>query len=616
MFQAYHGVTGAEHQAHFNTLSGQGYRIISLSVYADPGDARYAAVWVQRPGPAWVAVHGVNSADYQTFFNTHTAQGYVPVLVTATGASNNAIFAAVFEKGIAGAWVARHGMTPGPVTASGTFDYQNQSAVNSNMILRSMAIYGTTADRRYAAIWHANPVYVKWHVHPADTASSYQTNFNAETQLAGYQLAGYRPAYVALSGDQIYCSAFKDDVVGPWVARHGMTAADYQTEFNHQNAQGFYPICVQGGGSGNNTRYAAVFAQRDIPLAREWSIDGSTTVPALSALDHTMQAFMQANGVRAAQLAVGKIGAPKFTRAYTWAEAGYRATKVSDRFLLASCSKMFLEGAVQALYDANHLTPATTVYPLLGFSHPADPRSDTITVQQLLDHTAGYDDTPTGSNFDPTYHMREIAISLGLSHPATRLDIARYMYARPLDFPPGAKSQYSNYCYLLAGAVVEKVTGMTYFDYVKKTLLDPAGITEVEVFPTQAAQRTAIEAIAEDQGFGGDPLNLASTLRIPNVYGGDGEINEVGAPNDGTGASARALTQFIHLHAVWGNGPRMANSARSGSTPGASSFAKSRGDNVDWAYVINTRDWPHGSPQTLDVLDAAIDHILDTTPIP
>ena len=261
MFQAYHGVTGAEHQTHFNTLAGQGYRMISLSVYGDPGDARYAAVWVQRPGSAWVAVHGVNSADYQTFFNTHTAQGYVPVLVTATGASNNAIFAAVFEKGIAGAWFAKHGVVSGPAGSVGTFDYWNKFAANSNMMLRSMAIYGTIADRRYAGIWHANPTYVKWHVHDADTASGYQTNFNAETQNAGYRLAGYRPAYVTLSGDQLYCSVFKDDVVGPWVARHGMTSADYQTAFDQQNAQGYYPICVQGGGSGNDTRYAAIFAQ-------------------------------------------------------------------------------------------------------------------------------------------------------------------------------------------------------------------------------------------------------------------------------------------------------------------------------------------------------------------
>ena len=93
---------------------------------------------------------------------------------------------------------------------------------------------------------------------------------------------------------------------------------------------------------------------------------------------------MRANGVRAAQLAIAKNGVMKFSRAYTWAEAGYRVTERSDRFLLASCSKMFLEGAVQALYDSGKLKPATTVYPLLGFSHPADPRSDTLQFTLLI----------------------------------------------------------------------------------------------------------------------------------------------------------------------------------------------------------------------------------------
>jgi Bacterial tandem repeat domain 1 len=78
-------VTAAVHQANFNKLSSEGYRIISLSVYGDPGDPRYAAVWVQRQGPGWVAVHGVNSAGYQDFFNKSTAAGFVPVLVSATG---------------------------------------------------------------------------------------------------------------------------------------------------------------------------------------------------------------------------------------------------------------------------------------------------------------------------------------------------------------------------------------------------------------------------------------------------------------------------------------------------------------------------------------------------
>jgi CubicO group peptidase (beta-lactamase class C family) len=617
MFEAYHGVTGAQHQTNFNSLSGQGFRMISLSVYGDPGDPRYAAVWVQRHGAAWEAVHGVDGAGYQSFFNNWTAKGYVPVLVSATGTSSHAIFAAVFEQGIVGAWFARHGMTSGPEANAGTFQNLDKTARDQKMILRSVAIYGTANDRRYAAVWHANPRFVKWHVHPSDPGANYQTTFNAETQLPGYQLAGYRPAYVALSDDQIYCSVFKDDVVGAWVARHGMTSADYQAEFDKQNAAGFYPICVQGGGTGGNTRYAAIFAKQDLPLSREWTVTG-TAVPAFAGFDHAMQTFMQVNGVRAAQLAIAKNGVTKFSRAYTWAEEGYRITQPSDRFLLASCSKMFLAAAVQALYDAKKLTPDTKVYPLLGFSHPADPRSDTITIKQLLDHMGGYNDDPLakgGSGFDPTYSMRQIALDLSLGHPVTKLDVARYMYGRMLDLDPGTVYHYSNFGYLLAGAVVEHVSGQKYFDYVKVTLLQPAGITEVEVIPTLASQRTNNEAIAEDEGLGLSPLDLASKLLVPAVYGGDGEINEVGDPNDGTGASAHALTRFIHLHAVWGNGPRAAGSARSGSTPGASSLAVSRVDDVDWAYVINTRDWPPSTSPTLDDLGNSIAHLLDTTPI-
>src|SRR5262249_3193313 len=162
--------------------------------------------------------------------------------------------------------------TSGPDTNAGTFQNMNKSAAAQNMVLRSFGIYGTPTDRRYIAVWHANPGYVKGHVHPADTGASYQVAFNAETQMPGYTLAPHRPAFVALSDDHIYCSVFKDDVVGPWVARHGMTAAEYQNEFNIQTAAGFYPICVQGGGTGGNTLYAAIFAQQDIPLGRQWTI--------------------------------------------------------------------------------------------------------------------------------------------------------------------------------------------------------------------------------------------------------------------------------------------------------------------------------------------------------
>jgi hypothetical protein len=139
---------------------------------------------------------------------------------------------------------------------------------------------------------------------------------------------------------------------------------------------------------------------------------------------------------------------------------------------------------------------------------------------------------------------------------------------------------------------------MSYHAYLAQAVLQPDGISEVQVFPTRAAGRTAHQAIAEDQKLGQDPLDLASTLNIPQVYGGDGEINEIGDPNDGTAASAEAMAQFIHTHAVWGNGGRAPGAARAGGTPGASTWAESRWDGVDWAYTVNTRDWPPTNRQT------------------
>ncbi len=463
-WEAYHGVTAADHQKNFDRLSGQGYRIISLSVYGDPSDPRYAAVWVQRSGRDWIAVHGVDGAGYQAFFDKQTAAGYVPVLVSATGTFENTVFAAVFEQGVTPSAFARHGMT------EADFDSQNQAAAKANQYLRSVTIYGTAADRRYAAIWHANSQpYIRWFYHAADAAPDYQATFDLETKVRGY-----RPAYVALSDDKTYASVFTDQLIGPWSARHGMTADEYQTEFNKQQAGGNLPICVQGGGSGADTRYAAIFAQHE-PTTDFDFIQVGDTGPMLSGFDGLMKQFMQTNGIRAGQLTLSKNGAIKHARAYTNREtgSGYRQTAPSDCFRLASCSKIFLEAAVQSLYDAGKLTTDTKVYPLLGFAHPADPRSDTITIQQLLDHQGGYDDSSSGSNFDPTYNMVAIAKADGLCTTVSKQDVIQYMYQRSLDFAPGAKYAYSNYGYLLAGAVVEKLTGQRFFDYVRDTLLKP-----------------------------------------------------------------------------------------------------------------------------------------------
>lgn len=337
-----------------------------------------------------------------------------------------------------------------------------------------------------------------------------------------------------------------------------------------------------------------------------------------------MQQFMVTNGIRAGQLAIAKDGAVKYDIAHMWTEtgSGYRQPLPSDCFRLASCSKIFTAAAVQSLVQAGGLALDTKVYPLLGLSNPADPRSDTITIRQLLEHRAGYDRDASG--FDPSYRMVDIAKALGLNRAVTKQDVIQYMYAHPLDYAPDSlpanQYKYSNYGYLLLGAAVERVTGQKLIDYVRETLLGASGLekAEVQVATTDKAAQAQNEPLYEDGGIGADALHPASGALASNPYGGEGQIYEVTDAAGGLAASARALVKFIHFNAVWGYGPRDPNTmlARKGSTAGTLSYACSRPDGVDWVFIFNSRDWPTDWDKTSDDFAKSINALLDKTAIP
>lgn len=600
-FEAYHGRTAQQHQEAFDRLSRQGYRMISLNVYGNPSSARYNAVWVQRAGGGYLAFHGVADGDYQSRFDQAVASGFAPVLVSATGAGGGAIFAAVFEQGVPGPWLARHGLT------QPDFEATNAGAMMGGMALRSLAVYGTSGDPRYVAVWHPRPNGLITHLRAFVEPAAYQAVFDAETSLPFF-----RPRFVAVAEDRRLAAVFSNDIVGRWVARHGLTASQYQQEFDRNVADGLCPICVSAGGTGAAARFAAIFAERDIALAREWSATGVRPI-SLIATEQIVQNFMQARSVRSAQLTVLRNGNVALERAYTWSEPGTRRTRVDDRMLLASCSKIFVTAAVERLYNTwtgrllrRALTPTRRVYPLLGFTGPMDARSDQITIQQLVDHRAGYTNNPT----DPTYDMRNIARDLGLARAPTATEVARRVYtSRNLTNNPGAFYDYSNISYLVASLVVERVAGTSFLNYVRRKLLAPLGITAVAGCPTAGpAGWPANQVMPEDDQLHLTTLRPNDNTEVPDVFGGDQMAKESAHGSCGLASSATALALFIRQHAVWGMGGRMAG-RRYGSTPGARSAAVSRTDGVDWVLIFNTRmGFGDGAWNGLiDRLDASLD---------
>ncbi|MEA3214956.1 MAG: hypothetical protein QOJ19_1112, partial [Acidimicrobiia bacterium] len=569
-FVAYHGVPAEAHQSRVDELAPQGYRPISLSVSGDPGDPRYAAVWVQRPGTGWWAVHGVDAAGYQARFDELVGQGYAPVLVSATGPASSATFAAVFEQGVNGRWFARHNLRWGDDTDPDTINQENNRAFDQGYVPRCLAVYGEPDDRRFAGVWADNtaPTPWSWWWTPPQ---EYQRFF------AGLVAAGVRPAHVSVGTDGWLVSLFVDRPIGEWWARHLISGDVYQAEFEARVANGLMPIMVQAGGSGDGTRYASVFARDDAVLNRSWTVTGRAG-GAEDELDANIRTFMTANAVRAGTVAVARGGTTLTARGYTWAEDGYPITQPGTVMRLASVSKILTSAAVGRLVAAGQLKWDTPAFPLLGITsallsdQTPDAGTKAITVRQLVVRTSGL-------QRDYGTDLRGVAARLGITTTPTRDQLVRYLYGEPLAHAPGTAELYSNSAYSLLTSVIEQASGRSYIDVVLNDVLGPLGLTDVWVATTASGGTHPGEVPAYDHpAVSLSQLQPATDAMAPNAYGGD-FVLEVGEGSGGLASSAPTIARLIDTYAVWDDGGRRI-ATRHGDLDGTSTGAFSRGDGL------------------------------------
>lgn len=148
------------------------------------------------------------------------------------------------------------------------------------------------------------------------------------------------------------------------------------------------------------------------------------------------------------------------------------------RFRIASLTKQLTALAVLILQEQGRVKVTDRVCRHL----PACPEAwETITVEQLLTHTAGLYDYVEISGGDP----RRYATAYGREPTPERL--VRTFAARPLDFPPGARHDYSSSGYVLLGYLIERVSGSTYGDFLAEHILGPLGMTGTAYDPAVRA---------------------------------------------------------------------------------------------------------------------------------
>ena len=170
-------------------------------------------------------------------------------------------------------------------------------------------------------------------------------------------------------------------------------------------------------------------------------------------------------GVPSASVGVVQNGEIVYLQAYGIARIeSHRAARPEMRYSIGSVSKQFTAAAILMLAEQGKLSVDSPVSRFL----PHLTRAKEVTIRQLLSHTSGYQDY-WPQDYVPPFMLK----------PATAEEILDRWAHKPLDFDPGTKWQYSNTNFVIAGLIVEKASGMPFFQFVQSKLFAPLGMKSV-----------------------------------------------------------------------------------------------------------------------------------------
>ena len=184
----------------------------------------------------------------------------------------------------------------------------------------------------------------------------------------------------------------------------------------------------------------------------------------VAALRARLETVTQAGQFSGAVL-VARDGHTLFEGAYGLAdrERGIPNT-TATQFRVGSMNKMLTAVAALQLVQAGTLRLDTPLGTYLT-DYPNAELASKVTPHHLLTHTGG-----TGDIFGPAFTANRTELR-------TTADYLRLYGTRDLQFAPGTRHVYSNYGFLLLGALIERLGGMSYYDHVAARVLAPAGMT-------------------------------------------------------------------------------------------------------------------------------------------
>lgn len=585
-WQARHDLDAAAFQTAFNQLTGSGYRLVDISGYTSGATPRYTGLWIKNAGPAWQARHGLSAANYQTTFTQLVAQGYRPIRVCPFATPGGTQFAAIFDKSAVTQWEAHHGLSTAAYQAMFT------QLVAAGFRLVDVSGYEEAGQACYAGIWEksASP---PWQAFHGLTAAQYQAEFNRLAAL-GYVLQ--RVSGYSVGGTPLFAAIWQQRPSIGWQGRHAIDSATYQRAFDDALYQGYQLRQVCGYATPAGAQFAAVWESQQYSIAQ------------LAGAEQIARNFMARYNVPGLSLAISSGGRLVYARALGVAEqATQTPLTVRHRMRLASVSKPITGAAIMLLQQQAKLTLSRRVFGSNGIlgnlygTPPYDAAELAITVEHLLTHTAGFRNVPSDPMFsEPARNQASL--------------IGWVLDTRTPASAPGTVCDYSNFGFCVLGRVIEKVTGQTYANFVKQALFAPAGASSFAIGGDTLAQRLPDEVVYQGQ-MGEDPYNMLITRM--DSHGGwvatAIDLLRFLRKVDGFTPPADLLTAANVTRMTTGctANPNVAlgwgvdgagNWNHNGALPGTLSVLKRNANGIGQAALINTRQPNTGAGNFQDIM--------------
>ena len=211
-------------------------------------------------------------------------------------------------------------------------------------------------------------------------------------------------------------------------------------------------------------------------------------------------------------------------------------------FRLFSLTKPVTAAAVMLLFQRGALDLADPVSKYIpGFADQKvsvpgglEPVWHQVTIYHLLSMTGGltYGGNSSATEYAIGNVLEEQMVRMNTDHPMTTMELADRIGRCPLEFQPGARWKYGVSADILA-AVVEKVSGMKYSEFLQKEIFEPLGMKDTGFYvPKEKLDRLAVAYEEKKEGikeFREDSLGIHMAMDVPPAYeaGGAGLVSTI-----------------------------------------------------------------------------------------